>query len=382
MDIYEKTVAAFIDLVSDKISLPPSPLPSLEKHPFAQEGRNILFPFLGELGLEVRGFLGQIEPWLRSGWIIPARRPSLYAKLGAFEDPVFFARVEEIKREFGLYEVFGRLTLNKSIPLTLASGQIGQEFHYNTSANLEADLKPALAAQRELRSAFFDRYGHEQLAPTEWHLQLSRQSLVGDDLYYCSRHATIPSYLPDLFVHPPFDFYPHIGIQLRNVPYNPHRNSDPQRMSRLAALASQLLDLPVLIYGKPTDDTLAGYTRTIDYAPPGTPPLNAELVFLKNCRLMISPDSGWADLMGWLRVPTLLERQQFLGGFEALRPFRPRILLADENRGVAETISILCNGDENTTFLPDPDQGEDQGNSFLRPLGEECKEFWRKYRGQ
>jgi hypothetical protein len=115
--------------------------------------------------------------------------------------------------------------------------------------------------------------------------------------------------------------------------------------------------------------------------PPGVPQLNAELAFLKKCKLMISPDSGWTDLMGWLRVPVLLEGLQFPWGFESLRPFRPKILLAEEDKGVAETISILCNADENTTLLPDPNQGTDPGNNFLHPLGEECKMFWQEYRG-
>jgi hypothetical protein len=235
---------------------------------------------------------------------------------------------------------------------------------------------------RELRGAYFDRYGHDRMLPTKWHLQLSDLAHTGDDLRFCSRHATTPSYLPELFVHPSFDFYPHIGIQLRNVPNNPARNSDAERMGRLAAVAAQVLNLPVLVYGRPIDYALPGYIRTIDCLPPEMPQLSAELVFLKSCKLMISPDSGWADLMGWLRVPTLLERQQFPWGFEALRPFRPKILVADEKRGIAETISILCNSDDNTTLLPDPDHGEDQKNNFLHPLGQESRAFWLHYRGQ
>ncbi|MEF3192078.1 MAG: hypothetical protein K6347_05985, partial [Campylobacterales bacterium] len=38
----------------------------------------LLPPFLGEMGVEIEFFLASVEPYLRSGWKIPARRPQLY----------------------------------------------------------------------------------------------------------------------------------------------------------------------------------------------------------------------------------------------------------------------------------------------------------------
>jgi len=107
------------------------------------------------LALEVRGFLGQIEPWLRSGWVIPARRPSLYPNLLLSKTPSFFARIDEIKKEFGLYEMVGGLANEKSMLFNLSAGQVDQDFHCDTSANIEDDLRPVLAAQKELRGVFF-----------------------------------------------------------------------------------------------------------------------------------------------------------------------------------------------------------------------------------
>ncbi len=381
MDIYQKALATFIDVASCQIALPASLFPALEKHPLAHEGRKIMFPFLGEMGVEIRAFLGQIEPWLRSGWVIPARRVGLYPVGGAFDDPVFFDRVTEIKKAFGLYEICGRLAQHGTPALKMLGGLLEENYVLNISAPVEEQIKPFLIAQKELRRAFIDRYANPNLLPTEWHLQLSRQSHEGDDLYYAARHATIPSYMPEFFARPPFDFYPHIGVQLRNVSYNSSRNSDPQRMGQLAAMAAEVLKLPVLIYGRPSDFNLPGYKRTIDYLTPDTPQMNAELTFLKTCKLMISPDSGWTDLMGWLRVPTLLERLYFPGGFEALRPFRPKILLAEEALGITDIITRLCNADDDTVLLPNPDIGEKPQFNFTHPLGDECRAFWQDYYG-
>ncbi|MBB6252950.1 hypothetical protein [Nitrospirillum iridis] len=381
--LYHKVVATLVDLAYDEIPFRASHFPRLEQHPLAAAGRQIMHPFLGELGLEVRGFLGQVEPWLRSGWVIPARRSCLYPELSAFEDPVFFERIDAIKKRFSLREMVGRLDHgDRHLTLNVASGLKGSEYEFSMGLDLETMLGPMVTAQMEVRRAFLDRYGHDQLLPTQWHRQLSSQMQARDDLYYAARHAIIPSYLPPLIVRPPFDFYPHIGIQLRNVAANPSRNSDPARMGRLAALASQLLNLPVLVYGKPTDQTLPDYPSTRQYMPDGTPQLHAELVFLKQCRLMISPDSGWADLMGWLRIPTLLERLAYPAGFEALRPFRPKMLVADDRTDIAATITRLCTADADTVLLPDPTEGEFQNHDFLTATGEDSRTFWQDFYGQ
>ncbi|MGE5475139.1 MAG: hypothetical protein ACM3Q1_00650, partial [Bacteroidales bacterium] len=169
---------------------------------------------------------------------------------------------------------------------------------------------------------------------------------------------------------------------LRNVPANPDRNSDPVRMGHLAALASRLLNLPVLVYGKPSDQPLGNYPRTFELLPAGTPQMNAEMVFLHACKLMISPDSGWADLMGWLRVPTLLERVQFPWGFEALRPFGARMALASDDAAVTAIITEVCLNGGGGTVLPDPGYGLDPASQFLHPAGKDCRQFWQEYYGK
>jgi len=58
MNAYRKTFGTFVELASRKISLPPSQFPRLEKHSFAEEGRQILYPFLGELGFGGAGVSG------------------------------------------------------------------------------------------------------------------------------------------------------------------------------------------------------------------------------------------------------------------------------------------------------------------------------------
>ena len=40
--------------------------------------KRVLPPYLGELGYEVKYHLARVEPWLRNGWKILARRPEFY----------------------------------------------------------------------------------------------------------------------------------------------------------------------------------------------------------------------------------------------------------------------------------------------------------------
>ncbi len=62
---------------------------------------------------------------------------------------------------------------------------------------------------------------------------------------------------------------------------------------------------------------------------------------LSACRLMFAPDSGWADLMAWLRVPTLLEGSAYSGHFDDLVDFQPRIALLDRAGGIEAQIDAL-----------------------------------------
>jgi hypothetical protein len=381
MNLREKVQGVLVDVASSLIALPPSPvkLEPLEKHPFAIEKKLIQHPYLGEMGLEVRGFLGPIEPWLRSGWIIPARRPALYPGTSAFSDPAYFERVNAIKAIYGLREMVGRLESIRQSEIDVTPELADDKFRLTVSSMVSTDLGLTLMARRDLRHAFYQRYGHDDLIPTRWHFALSSQSYSDDDFEETARSVIAPSYLPSAFENPSFEFPKHIGIQLRNVPYNPDRNSNPERMARLASQASAIMGLPVLVYGKGEDFALPGTPRTIDLIPAGMEQMHAELGLLKNCALMIAPDSGWADLMGWLRVPTILEQLFFPWGFEGLRPFSPRITLADENNLRASIEAVTAEGAE--CVLPGRNADGPQ-NDFLNPGGATCRAYWQIFMGQ
>ena len=68
---------------------------------------------------------------------------------------------------------------------------------------------------------------------------------------------------------------------------------------------------------------------------------------------MLSPDSGWADLMAWLGVPTILEMLRVPTTFESLRDtFQPRIVLLDRDAPLGPQIDALLVCD---TCLPNTD---------------------------
>ena len=53
-------------------------VPSIVPNPECAATVNVLPAFPGEFGVEIRYFLGRVEPWLNAGWRILARRPELY----------------------------------------------------------------------------------------------------------------------------------------------------------------------------------------------------------------------------------------------------------------------------------------------------------------
>jgi hypothetical protein len=128
-------------------------------------------------------------------------------------------------------------------------------------------------------------------------------------------------------------------------------------MMEIAETASQYLGLPILVYGHPEGTLLPdGYLHTVDLGVDGL--LARELGYLRNCRLMISPDSGWANLMAWLRVPTLVEKQICKYVFYWLQPFKPRINIVKRDVPLPTQIQELLSKDE---CLPEPNLGISRG---------------------
>src|ERR1017187_3604442 len=58
----------------------------------------VLPPYPGEMGHEIRGFLGRVEPYLRRGWKILARRPAFSPPGAAICDEAFFPREARLFR--------------------------------------------------------------------------------------------------------------------------------------------------------------------------------------------------------------------------------------------------------------------------------------------
>ena len=59
----------------------------------------MLPPYLGEMGYEVKYHLARVEPWLRNGWKILARRPEFYPPGTVVESPEFFEACDVILGE-------------------------------------------------------------------------------------------------------------------------------------------------------------------------------------------------------------------------------------------------------------------------------------------
>ncbi len=61
----------------------------------------ILPPYPGEMGIEIRYFLGRVEPWLHAGWKILSRRPELYPAGTAIRDDALTEAENALFARFG-----------------------------------------------------------------------------------------------------------------------------------------------------------------------------------------------------------------------------------------------------------------------------------------
>jgi hypothetical protein len=317
-------------------------LMSVSRHPDADEYA-ILPPYLGEFGFEVRVFLGAVEPWLRNGWSIPARRPELYPPGTAFADPEFFAEIDRLKQRHGGTEVLFNLAFGTSPrPWSGVRAELDGTAASLTIEGLDGAFYRKLAMlERSIRHAVKLRYFHPLRLQTPWDYPLTYVHVPWAPSLAFPLNSLVPTYKPAAFGVDNAAVQPHVGVQLRNIPAKPERNSNLGRIVPLVQAASRHLGLPILCYGPPIDtDPFPGAPLTSVLAGKA-PLLQFELGALAKCRLLFAPETGIANLAGWLQVPTLLESQQLGYEYESLRPFNPRIDVIDYGAGIEGQVDRL-----------------------------------------
>jgi len=114
-------------------------------------------------------------------------------------------------------------------------------------------------------------------------------------------------------------------------------------MCETAKVIGDYLGLPVIAYGHRNGCTIPeGFRASWNADLGSTGHLARELGYLKSCRLMLGPDSGWTDLMAWLGIPVLLEMLIVPFAFEGLRDtFEPRIALVDRERPIGPQVDAI-----------------------------------------
>lgn len=309
--------------------------------------KRVLPPYLGEMGYEIKYHLARVEPWLRNGWKILARRPEYYPPGSVVEAPEFFEACDNILAE---HAIFGAGAGIFAPPPELADLDILPRLD---GGSLEVTLRLAdinkvsreAVAEIRLRQLFLDWLDYDGRPLTDYDrntFAFSETCLA--ETYIRRAEALRPSYLPWAFEHPPELTVPHVGVQMRAVTsLSLHRNSDPDWMCATAKAIGAHLGLPIIVYGRP-DGCFIPEDMHTTWRPQddGRGHLARELGYLKTCRIMLGPDSGWTDLMTWLGVPVLLEMLHYPQAFEELRDsFQPRIALVDRQAPIGPQIDAL-----------------------------------------
>jgi hypothetical protein len=342
---------------------PPEPAP-LSQGRLGQE--RLLPPYFGEMGFEIRYHIAQIEPWLRNGWKVVTRRPAFYPEGTAIAAPDFFAAADKLIAEHGVVEASGGLHI---VPLEFGEITIDPVFNgargrITISLSDIDKVKRQSVFEIEIRKLFLEWFHSNDRKLLDYdRFQLSfLNSAVGNREYRLGV-AIKPTFLPPTFVSPPEPVVAHVGVQLRNVANGVRqvRNSDPEWMLKTADQIAAHLGLELLVYGHPGGCVIPTGRRTTWDAERPDGHLARELGYLKSCRVMLSPNSGWADLMAWLQIPTLLESCDKLDTFEPLRDcFSPRIRVVrrDEPPGPQAEALMVSDGcilpNEHRVHLIDP----------------------------
>ena len=317
----------------------------------------IIPPFLGEMGCEIHFFLGAVEPWLRSGWKILARRPEFYPEGTAVHDANLFAKIDALLKEFSAIASLNQPIISFN-PHPVSNASVDFDFNDGFSASLtDPENLNALARRRQFEKSLKKIVGeyilHKKRPSNFWDDYLTNLgSCYGDLFMSVIQKPVLPSYLPPFYEKGPDICGEHIGVQLRN--YSDHsRNSDVPRVLALAQKASAILGKPVLIYGHPKGTIQPeGYLSTTAISSEhGMPLLEFELRALRTCTLMFSPLSGWADLMAWLRVPSLIEKVTDSLIIGRLASFRPRLATLNFESDLKHQIDTLLST-ETSVALP------------------------------
>jgi len=322
---------------------------------FADRQIKILPSFNGEMGYEVIFFLSRIEPYLRNGWRILARRPALYPPGTAFYDAAYFEELDKLAARHNVVPTPAGLRQRMQrdgqyLQTTILHGDL-EKIEVKVRYDSPQVLIQESQFELQLRDLFYSYCDLENRGVLDIDtMLLSCQPTRLHDYTTVTRPVLRPSYRPPAFLTPTEPQRPHIGVQLRAMTGmrkqpegKPGRDSDPAFVLPLAARAAAHLGLPILVYGRPDGNLLPeGYDRSYE---PDIDLLDKELRLLPACRLMFAPDSGWADLMAWLQVPTLLEASLSRGHFDELIDFAPRVALIDRSRAIEEQIDALLAAD-------------------------------------
>lgn len=326
--------------------------------------KRVLPPYLGEMGYEVKFHLARVEPWLRNGWKILARRPEFYPPGTALEAPEFFEACDAILYELvvvgagaGIYaspSLVDGMSYIPGIDVLPKFDGVGMGIHLQLPEI--GKVTREATAEIRLRRLFLEWLDYDGRPLTDYDRNIfafTETSIAESALRLAE--ALRPSYLPAAFESPPEPWPAHVGFQVRAVKQlDRKRNSDPDWMAATAQAIGAHLGLPVLAYGRPDGCVIPeGVDTTWRDSDGGRGHLARELGYLKSCRLMLAPDSGWTDLMAWLGVPVLLEMLVSPVTFEGLRDsFQPRIALLDRDGPLAPQVDALLASD---TCLPYPD---------------------------
>jgi hypothetical protein len=321
------------------------------------ERRKILPPFLGEMGYEIRYFLAAVEPWLRSGWRIPARRPDYYPPGTAFADPALFAELNASMDKVSAkplamsFDLLSRVRGGVMVGATLDDRRmLDVNVKLPGSQEIGHDVAVALL-ELDVRRIFTRHHIRHARPLTPWDHLLTTAFSAQPEQLCGGTIALAPSYKPAAFTHPTVRTYPHVGVQFRALPYNSGRNSDVPTVLADATATAARLGLPLLVYGHPAGTARPeGLVSTHDLA--GDDLLRFELGMLRECRVMFSPESGWCDLMCWLQVPTVLERLGRPQCFTCMDVFHPRVILRDRDEAVEAQVDRLLAAPEMLPSAP------------------------------
>lgn len=322
----------------------------------------LIGPYLGEIGFEIGFLLAALSPWFRAGWKIIARRPELYPEDTAFHESEIFAMIDDLLSQSHILPYQGQLRMNNDLyqQTKMGIGLNNKLSRYSTKIEDVHYEEVTKLSQIEinLRKIIGERVLHDKRPQIFWDdyfYRITGKEEGHDFFYYDHQTMLAPFHKPPLFEKTRRMQEQHIGFW----------GTEPSpESSQIIKDMTQKLELKVIYY-------LAEETKILARQQ-SLSLLAWQLMNLKNCALMLVPNGDGLELMAWLQIPTIVQKEDSYPNILRLQSFQPTMCIYDNQLNIDQQFQRMLTRRGEVVGLSENYLQSDQ----TKPIGLDNPAYW------